>query len=151
MNYKYLTIFILVLFINFIKANAIIDYNDNCKKSFEYTIALDHIKSNEYLSKEIAANPNNSVISYIKTYESFLNFVTHGNQQSLDDFAKNKEIAIDLISEENCNNPYKLYLLSDLYLQESIISSLQKSYLSAIYQYKKSYSILFCNFSIPFF
>ncbi|OYT11173.1 MAG: hypothetical protein B6I18_05215 [Bacteroidetes bacterium 4572_112] len=142
MNNKLIAFFILTLIAHFNKAYAIIDFNENCKKSFEYTIALDHVKSIEYLSKEIAANPNNSAISYIKTYEAFLNYITNGNQKSLDDFDDIKEIAIDNISDESDDNPYKLYLLADIYLQESIISSLRKSYISAIYQYKKSYGII---------
>ena len=100
MNNKLITILILTLLSSFNKAYAIIEFNDNCKKGFEYTIALDHEKSSEYLLKETIANPNNSAILYIKTYEAFLNFVTNGNQKSLDDFDDIKEIAIDKISDE---------------------------------------------------
>ena len=142
MKYTIIVISLLLLIINSYRAHAIIDYNDNCKKSFESTIALDHKRTNTLLEIEIKRNPTNSVINYIRTYESFLNYVTNGDDDSFNSFEKNRELCVNQLNNETDNNPYKLYLLADIYLQESIINSLQSNYFSAIYLVKKSYNTI---------
>ncbi|MCK5847191.1 MAG: hypothetical protein KAG84_07115 [Bacteroidales bacterium] len=132
----------LIIFLLLVANNSfgIIDYNDNCKKSFEYTIALHYDKVDALLKEEEAINASNSVISYIRSYSAFLKFATIGSKYSLENFKKQRAISIDKIEDESDDNPYKKYFLADIYLIESIAEAIQKNYLSAIFLFKKAYN-----------
>ncbi len=135
------TSLILLLLFSFINNTfSIIDYNENCKKIFEYTFALDYKKVDLLLEKEAKINPNNVVVDYIRTYSYFLQYATIGSSSSLNEFKKYRSISVDKIMGENNDNPYKYYFLADIYLIESISEAIQRNYLSAIYLFKKAYN-----------
>ncbi len=126
-----------------IKSN--IDYNNNCKKAYEFVLSFHFNKSDSILEIEKHKHPDNSVVEAIKCSASFLKYFNYNTKTYLDEYYRNYKIAIDKIEAENSDNPYKLYLLSDLYLHSAFINALQSNYITAIVRFKKAYNSIYKN------
>ncbi len=143
MNIK-LIIFILFSALSFIslKSYAIIDYNDNCKNGFSNIIALNHAETEKYLKLERINNPKNSVVDYLEVYSLFLKYATTEKEVLINDFNDKLEVAVTKIKDEDMQEPFRLYMLADMYLESALINAIEGNYFSAVFLFKKSYSTI---------
>lgn len=119
---------------------ASINFNKNCKEGFKNVMSLEHEKAKINWQLEQNDNPNNTVADYVEMYSYFMKYVTTENPISYNKYNKKYDEILDKLGKENKNDPYRLYLISDIYLQASILEATQENYLTALYLFKKSYS-----------
>jgi hypothetical protein len=135
---------LLFLFVSsffFVKnANSNIDFNNNCKKAYEYVLSFHFDKADSILQIEKRENPDNSVVETIKCSSSFLKYINSNKKEDLKHYYSDYEFAIGKIDKESDDNPYKLYFLADLYLHSAFVNALQSNFFTSIVHFKKAYN-----------
>jgi hypothetical protein len=139
---KALPILILLAFSVFLTKNvkANIDYNDNCKKAYEYVLSFNFDKVDSILQVEKRKHPDNSVVETIKSSSSFLRYINSNRKEDLKLYYSDYETAIDKIDQESDGSPYKLYFLADLYLHSAFVNAMQSNFFTSIVHFKKAYN-----------
>jgi len=127
------------------EAQSNIDYNNNCKKAYKKALEFHFAEMDSILRIEEQKNESNSVIYSIKCASSFIKYASSQDDKYVMEFKENYDIAIDKIEAESDNNPYKLYIISDLYLQSSFINAVNSNFITALIQFKKAYNAIHQN------
>ncbi len=140
-----LILIVIILTLSFIKAKAGLDYNNQCKKAYRLALAFHFQEMDSVLAIEQKADPTNAAVYSVNALAYFLKFSTSEQEIDYKEFKINYDKAIDLLADTEGDNPYKLYLLADLHLQNSFINILQSNFISALIQFKKSYNIIHEN------
>lgn len=137
---------IVIIFTLLVKeTKASIDYNINCKNAYQNALAFHFDAMDSILHIEEQKNSNNSVIYSIKCISSFLKYASSENDIYLREFEDNRDIALDRFNAESDKNPYKLYIITDLYLQSAFVNALNSSFITALFQFKKAYNSIHVN------
>ena len=131
---------ILILIISSSSIFASISFNENCKKGFKNVMWLEHDKAKHNWELEQKTNPKNIVADYIEMYSYFMKYSTTENNIFLEKFNNKYDDILDKLDDESETDPYRLYLIADIYLQASLLEAMQENYLTALYLFKKSYS-----------
>ncbi len=139
-NYTKHILAIIILIICSSSLFASINFNDNCKKSFKNVMWLEHNKAKINWELEQKNNPKNVVADYIEMYSYFISYTATEDPVSLKNFNKKYDDVLDKLDDESKTDPYRLYLIADIYLQASILEAIQENYLTALYLFKRSYS-----------
>lgn len=132
-----------IFFANDVNAN--IDYNTNCKKAYEFALAFRFDAMDSVLKIEKLQHPDNSVIESVKCSASFLKYIISENNQYLSEFNTNYEIAIDKIKGESDSNPYKLYIITDLYIYSAFVNAMNSNFVTSLVHFKKAYNYIHEN------
>ncbi len=124
---------------------ASIQYNANCRLAYQNALQFHFAEMDQLLKAESATNPSNQAVASIRAYGFFLKYVISEDPAQLKAFNAAYDRAVEAIEEESEKNPYRGYLLTDLFIQSAIVNALNESYLSAFLDFKKAYSTIYKN------
>jgi len=146
---KYINqIFILLFFLFSTGATASIETNNNCKIAYRAVLSLRLETAHLILDKEEETNPNNVVVSCIRTYAYFMEYAISSKKDAFEKFEDNLNKSIDALDDEDENSPYRLYYISDLYIESAFANAMESNFITAAYNYRKAYNAVYENYEL---
>ncbi len=108
-----------------------LDYNNNIKEIHSSIMNLDFQKSDSLIHIETINNPQNSYISYFKTYRFFLQTYFNTTNNNYDNFFISSEHSLEILDNED-NKETALILLATLSIQQAFIHFLWGEHMSYV-------------------
>jgi len=129
-------------------ASASIETNSNCKAAYKAVLSLRLNLAHTILNKESKANPNNVVVDCIRTYAYFMEYAISSKKEAFDNFEYFLDKSIDKLEDEDENNPYRLYYISDLYIESAFANAMESNFITAAFDYRKAYNAVYDNYEL---
>ncbi len=133
--------FIIVLAINYSKAEKVYEYNSTCQLAYQEITKLKLNNGIALIEKAKQQNPENLIPIYLESYVDLITLF-FGEDAIL--YAKKKEdIAnrIKLLEKGNTSSPFYKFCLSTAYLQKSLIEIKFVEFWKASWDFRKAYNL----------
>ena len=127
------------------KAYASIDNNSNIKEAYKAVLSLRLETARQLLDNEKKLNPNNVLVSCIRTYSYFMEYSISAKSESLANFEKYYDISLSSLEDEAESSPYKRYYMADLYIQNAFVNAIASNFITAGFSYRKAYNTIYEN------
>lgn len=134
-------LFLLLVAFNSIHAQ-VFDFNENCRKAYNATIALKLNEGTALLNAEEKKNPDNLIAVYLENYVDFLSVYTTDTRTRYELLKKNKDVRLTQLMEGDPGSPYYLFTQAEVNLQWAALSIKFGEYLNSIFEIRKAYKLL---------
>ncbi|MCC6516548.1 MAG: hypothetical protein IT275_09355 [Chitinophagales bacterium] len=118
------------------------EYSYNCKQAYQNIYKLKFNEGQQWLAQEKAENPKNVLTYFIENHIDFLKLYINDNRKLYAAIEPKMEQRLEKIKKGNSASPYYLYAQADIHLQWAFCKIKFGDYLSAIFEVKKSFSML---------
>ncbi len=132
----------------FITNKASIETNENCKNAYKAVLSLKLNTARLILDKEEEINPSNTVVLCIRAYAYFMEYALSSKKDAFDNFNLYLDKSLSALDNENKNNPYRLYYISDLYIESAFANAMESNFITSAYHYRKAYSAVYDNYEL---
>ncbi|HEX2934191.1 MAG TPA: hypothetical protein VHO72_02465 [Bacteroidales bacterium] len=109
----------------FIHSTAIVlageSFTPNCRQALYHILNLDFAKANAYIHNESQVNPSSIYIPYLQNYSDFVNIAINEDPSTIASYANNFEERVTSIERNSADNNEKQWMLSEMYLQSSVL------------------------------
>ncbi len=143
-NKKFLSAVLMGIFVftSFCLSAQTFDFNDNCRKAYNATIALKLNEGSLLLKAEVKKNPDNLIALYLENYVDFLTVYTSDTRSEYELLKKNKEVRLSLLMSGDPRSPYYLFTQAEVNLQWAALSIKFGEYMNSIFEIRKAYKLL---------
>lgn len=117
-------------------------YTENCSKAYQYYMALQPEKGDEYLKKELLADPYNLMATYLSDYKDCLLLLFNGDQQDYDQVKHHQNERLKLMERCNENTPWSRLCEAGIYMHWAFIHLRFSENLRAASDFRKSYLLI---------
>lgn len=133
--------FISIFFLHFFNVSSLYsinsNYNKNTLKARELIFNFQFIDA-----KNILDNDKTAISFYLKSYSFFIQNLLIGGDNNYKKFTNNFDDIVDKLNDLEDNDKQKNLLLSEVYLQSSILELMNKDFISGSLHFVKSYGFL---------
>lgn len=123
-------------------------YTENCKKAYGFYMSLQPDKGNEYIKKEILADPYNLMATYIADYDDCLQLLFNGNQLDYEQRKHHLGERIKILNRGDDNSPWYRLCQAGIYMHWAFVNLRFNDNFKAANNFRKSFSLLKDNRSV---
>lgn len=96
-------------------------FTPNCRQALYHILNLDFAKANTYIHSESQVNPSSIYIPYLQNYLDFVNIAINEDPKAIAAYPSNFAERVTSIEQNPSNNDDKQWMLSEMYLQSSVL------------------------------
>ena len=111
----------------------------NCKKAISELFEFNFEKAKSHLENEKKQAPDNLMVYYVENYIDFIETLIDGGEKRFSKYKNNFEARLKLLKNGDENNPFYLFVLSELYLQTTLLNGQFKEFVNAGLNFYRSY------------
>ena len=114
----------------------------NCQSAYQEILSLRFDEANQLINSERKVNPGNQYIVYLENYRDFLSVFISEDEDLYKLYQDIKSERTDLIKKIDDKQPFKKYLLGNVYIQSALIEIKFADYLTAALDFNRAYRLI---------
>lgn len=115
---------------------------NNCRSAYTEILSLRFAEAEKLLLEEQKINPDNQYLTYLENYRDFLSVFISEDKSLYNAYQNNKSGRIDKLKKISDKEPFKNYLLGNVYIQSALIEIKFADYLDAAFDFNRAYRLI---------